>query len=459
MLLSVKVRAAIVLPGIFADNMVLQQQSDVAIWGWAKPNTRVKVTTSWNKKNYTAKSNAGGYWTLKVHTPAAGYIPYSITISDGKTIKLSGVLIGEVWVCSGQSNMEMPMRGWLDQPIEGGTEAINNSRNPALRFFKVGRVSTASPQDSCRGIWTEASMHSTPDWSATAYFFGRMLQHNLDVPVGLIHSAWGGSRIEAWMPPYSLKDFPEKKIPVSQEEIKSQNGTPTVLFNGMIHPLVRYGIRGAIWYQGESNSSEPLLYIKLFEKMVAEWRRLWGMGDFPFYYCQIAPYNYGPGNNSAYFREAQAQCMKIQNVGMAVLMDAESAGSIHPAKKKEPGERLALWALAKTYGFNKIQHRSPEVKSVEIEGRTITLTFDIQNQPGLTSYGKEIKNFIVAGEDKKFYPAKAAVLGNKIFLFSANVSKPVAVRYCFDNISSSEIFSAEGDLPVSSFRTDDWPPK
>ncbi len=174
----------------------------------------------------------------------------------------------------------------------------------------------------------------------------------------------------------------------------------------MIHPLVGYGIRGAIWYQGESNSSEPQPYIQLFENMVTEWRKLWGMGDFPFYYCQIAPYNYGPGNNSAYFREAQAQCMKIKNVGMAVLMDSESPGSIHPAKKKEPGERLALWALAKTYALNKIQHLSPEVKSVEIEGRMITLTFDIQNQPGLTSYGKEIKNFLVAGEDKNFIPRK-----------------------------------------------------
>lgn len=454
--LSFTIRAEITLPEIFANNMILQQQSDVAIWGWAKPNATVKVTTSWNKKSYSTKSDHQGYWNLKVSTPVASYTPYEVTISDGKEVKLTNILIGEVWLCSGQSNMEMPMRGFQGQPIKGGPEAIVTSRNPALRFFKVKKASTLHPNDTCKGVWVESNIQTLPDLSATAYFFGRMLQNNLDIPVGLIHSAWGGSRIEAWMTPLSLQDFPEKKIPTKEEEIRSQSWTPTLLYNGMIHPLVGYGIRGAIWYQGESNRNEPGTYAQLFENMVTEWRRLWNIGNFPFYYCQIAPYDYGIADNSAYLREAQAKGMKIPNTGMAVLMDSESAGCIHPAKKKEAGERLVLWALARTYHQENIHYRSPEVKSVDIVGRMVTLTFGLPNHPGLTSYDNEIKNFRIAGKDKQFHPTKAAVLGNKVFVFSPNVEEPVAIRYCFDNTSASEIFSVEGNLPISSFRTDEW---
>lgn len=452
---SSQIRGEITLPKIFADNMVLQQKSDVSIWGWAKPDATVRVTTSWNKKSYSVKSDPSGYWILKVRTPVAGYTPYSITVTDGKPIHLKDILIGEVWLCSGQSNMEMPMRGFQGQPIENGPEAISNS-NPFIHFFKVDKVSTLYPQDSCSGTWMKSNIQTLPELSATAYFFARLIQQNLDVPVGLIQSSWGGTPIEAWMPPASLQDFPEKKIPTTQEEIKSATWTPTLLYNGIIHPLVGYGIRGVIWYQGEANTTAPGIYAKLFENMVVEWRRLWGIGDFPFYYCQIAPYNYGSNRNSAYLREAQVKSMKITNTGMAVLMDSESPDCIHPPRKKEAGERMALWALARTYGMDNIHYRSPELRSFEIEGRMVTLTFGVFNHPGLTSYDKEIKNFVVAGEDKQFYPAKAAILGNKVFLFSPRVAEPVAVRYCFDNTSASEIFSVEGNLPISSFRTDEW---
>jgi sialate O-acetylesterase len=225
----------------------------------------------------------------------------------------------------------------------------------------------------------------------------------------------------------------------------------------MLYPVVGYGIRGAIWYQGESNREEAQLYVKMFDQMVRGWRDIWEVGEFPFYYCQIAPFNYGGGLNSGYIREAQAQGLLTPNTGMAVLMDAESPFCIHPPKKKDAGERMALWALAKTYGMEKIHYRSPEVKSIDFEGRLAVVTFELFGSgPGLTTYGKEILKFQVAGKDKRFQPAKAALAGNKVYLFSPSVAEPVAVRYCFDDTSATEIFSVEGNLPVSSFRSDDW---
>jgi len=454
---SFEIRADVKLPAIFGNNMVLQQQSQVAVWGWAKPYANMSVTGSWNKKTITAKCDAKGYWRVKIETPAAGFTPYTLTISDGKAVTLGNILIGEVWICSGQSNMEMPMKGFRNEPIEGGPEAIAGSTNSGIRCFTVTKASKAAPQDDCTGVWEMANPQTTPGFTATGYFFGRLIHQALNVPVGLIHTSWGGSRIEAWMTPNSLKDIPEKPIPASDADIRIQNGTPTVLFNGMIYPILGYGIRGAIWYQGESNRDEPALYVKMFDAMVREWRSLWGAGEFPFYYCQIAPYNYGGGTNSGFIREAQAKGMiTTPNTGMAVLMDAESVNSIHPPKKRDAGERMALWALAKTYGMDKMHYRSPDVKSLEIEGRVAIVTFDMNADPGLTTYGKEILNFQISGNNKRFFPAKAAYSGNKVYVFSPSVAEPVAVRYCWDDTSATELFTVEGNLPVSSFRTDDW---
>jgi sialate O-acetylesterase len=435
----------------------LQQQSQVAVWGWAKPNTNVSVTGSWNRKTYNIKSDAKGYWRLKIATPTAGFTPYTLTVSDGKAVTLKNILIGEVWICSGQSNMEMPMKGFRNEPIEGGGEAIAASSNFGLRCFTVTKMSKAAPQDDCTGQWEIAAPNTTPNFTATGYFFARLINQALNVPVGLIHTSWGGSRIEAWMTPNSMKGIPEKPVPATDAEITIQNGSPTVLYNGMIYPILGYGIRGAIWYQGESNRDEPALYVKMFDAMVREWRDLWGMGEFPFYYCQIAPYYYGGGTNSGFIREAQAKGMTTTpNTGMAVLMDAESVYCIHPPKKRDAGERMALWALAETYGMKGTHYRSPEVKSLEIEGRVAIITFDMSADPGLTTYGKEILNFQIAGENKRFASAKAAYSGNKIYVFSPSVAKPVAVRYCWDDTSATEIFTVEGNLPLSSFRTDEW---
>ncbi|MDR3093882.1 MAG: sialate O-acetylesterase [Bacteroidales bacterium] len=452
-----QVKADVKLPAVFGDNVVLQQQSQVAVWGWAKANTGVKVTGSWNNKTYSATSDSKGYWKVKIQTPTACFTPYTLTVSDGKAVTLKNVLIGEVWICSGQSNMEMPMKGW-NAPIDNSVDDIRYSGNAGIRCFTVEKISTTQLQDDCKGQWEVANPQTVPDFTATGYYFARLINSSLNVPVGLIHTSWGGSRIEAWMTPASLKDIPEKPVPATNADIKIQNGSPTVLYNGMIHPLTGYGIRGVIWYQGESNKNEPDLYVKMFDRMVREWRNLWGVGEFPFYYCQIAPCNYGGGHpNSCYIREAQSKGLLTPNTGMAVLMDANSPHDIHPTKKKDAGERMALWALAKTYGWEKMHYRSPEYKSLTIEGRVAIVTLDTFGTPsGLTTYDKEIRNFVIAGNDKRFHRATAVLSGDRVYLFSPNVSEPVAVRYCWDDTSASEIFSRDGNLPISSFRTDEW---
>ncbi|MDR3250550.1 MAG: sialate O-acetylesterase [Tannerella sp.] len=454
---GLQVKADVKLPAIFSDNMVLQQQSSVAVWGWAKPNAGVSVTTSWNGRSYSVRSGADGSWRVKVATPAAGFKPFTITVSDGKSVRLNNILIGEVWICSGQSNMEMPMKGWSNQPIEGAAEAIAHSANDGIRCFTLQKASTATARTDCAGAWEAAGPQTVPNFTATGYYFARFLNEALGVPVGLIHTSWGGARIEAWMTPASLKDIPEKPIPATDADIKINNGSPAVLYNGMIHPIAGYGIRGAVWYQGESNRDEPALYVRMFDKLVRGWRDIWDVGEFPFYYCQIAPYEYNDSRNSGLLREAQSKGMTTTpNTGMAVLMDARSNACIHPPKKKDAGERMALWALARTYGWERMQYRSPELKEFRTEGRVAVLVFEHAGSSGLTSNGGEILNFRVAGKDKRFYPAKAAINGNTVYVFSASVAEPVAVRYCFDDTSATEIFALESELPLSSFRTDEW---
>lgn len=446
------------LAAVFSDNMVLQQQSQVAVWGWAKANTEVKATGSWNQKSYSTQSDANGFWKLSIQTPKAGFTPYTLTVSDGKSLTLKNILIGEVWFCSGQSNMEMPMKGFGGQPIAGGPDDIIHSGNSGIRCFTVARASKINPQDDCSGSWIAADPQTVSNFTATGYYFGRLLNQVLNVPVGLIHSSWGGSSIEAWMSPASLKDIPEKSIPKTEADIKAANGTPTLLYNGMLHPIIGYGIRGVIWYQGEANQREPELYVKMFDAMVRGWRNSWGIGEFPFYYCQIAPFNYGNGHNSALMREAQLAGMQTTpNTGMAVLTDSQSPNCIHPPKKKDAGERMALWALAKTYGMDKIHYRSPEVESVENEGQLMIISFNMfGSKNGLTTQGKDLQNFWIAGENKRFYRATAVLKDKKVYLFSPEVSKPKAVRYGFDDTSDTELFTVEGNLPVSSFRTDNW---
>jgi len=462
LLMGVAAKAEVKLPAFFANGMVMQRQSHANLWGTARVNKQVIVTTGWDGKQYRTKADASGKWKLAVPTPTAGG-PYTISFNDGEVTTLNDVLIGEVWLCSGQSNMEMPMMGFKNQPVEGSNMDILKSRNPDLRLFTVKRHSTFLPQENVSGQWQEATPQSVAEFSATAYYFGRLVQEMLHVPVGLIVAAWGGSAAEAWMTADMLKAFPDAKIPRSEADIKSKNRTPTVLYNGMLHPLIGLTIKGVIWYQGEDNCNRAQTYADMFTTLIKGWRAAWNQGDFPFYYCQIAPYDYGlitqegqPAINSAYLREAQAKVeFRVPNSGMAVLLDAGLRTGIHPRKKETAGERLALLALSKTYGFEGVSGDSPYYDGLTVQGDTAMVHFGRAPMWVTCKGGFESKLFTVAGSDKVFHPAKAWVVRSKIYVKSEEVPHPVAVRYAFENYVDGDLYGGD-ELPVSSFRTDDW---
>jgi len=372
-------------------------------------------------------------------------------------------MIGEVWLCTGQSNMEMPMKGFKGQPIVGSNDIILKSKNKSIRLFTVARSSRSKPQDDCAGKWQEASPETVSEFSATGYFFGKLVYELLDVPVGLINVSYGGSCIQAWMSAKSSQSFENINIPGEGDSITVPNRTPTVLFNGMLNPVIGYGIKGCIWYQGETNYREPEKYLQLFSTMVNEWRSLWEIGEFPFYFTQIAPYNYSlltPKESTkkqyaAFLRDAQRKAVnKIPNTDMAVLMDNGEEDNIHPTNKELGGKRLAYLALAETYHIKGFGYASPTLDAMTIKDSVATITF--KNIPnGLTSFGKVLSCFEIAGDDKHFYPAKATLGRKSVTVSAAEVKKPVAVRYAFKDFIKGDLYSTEG-LPASSFRTDDW---
>lgn len=452
--------AGIKLPAIFSDNMLFQQNSDVKIWGWGDKGSTIEVRPSWTNEPYYTKVDQNGKWFVYIQTLAADKRAYSVSISDEQnSIVFNNVLIGEVWLCLGQSNMEMPMKGFKGQPVKNSNEDILRSTNKNIRFFTVKRTSLLNRTDDVIGTWMEASPESVREFSATGYYFGRLLNEMLDVPVGLMLSSWGGTWIESWMSEEWLSDFPEISIPKSEVDIKVPNRTPTTLYNGMINPIKGYTIRGSIMYQGESNYDRPKQYARLFEKFVKELRFVWGQGDFPFFFCQIAPYDNPPeahGDfNAAYLREAQLKAShNIPNSGMVVLMDIGEEHNIHPQDKKTGGERLALMALGKVYAKKGFAFESPCFEGMEVKDSVAILSF--ANAPmWMTSYGKDLKNFEIAGSNRKFYPAKAKFNRSKVEVFSDKVLHPVAVRYGFKDYVKADLYGTEG-LPVSSFRTDDW---
>lgn len=451
-------QAKVTLPRIFSDGMVMQQETTANLWGEAKANAIVKITASWSKKTITANADSDGKWKTTIATPKAGG-PYSMTFNDGEKTELKNILMGELWICSGQSNMEMPMKGFKNQPVENALEDILHSTDKEMRLFTVKRVSRFAPADDVIGEWHEANPEAVRNFSATAYYFGRELRRMLGVPVGLIVTSWGGSSCEAWMNRDWLKAFPQVELPKSQETIKSKNRTATVLYNGMLRPLIGVSMRGVIWYQGEENVSRSGYYADLFSRMIKGWREEWQEGDFPFYYCQIAPYDYSlikwEQYNSALLREQQAKAETMNpNVGMAVLMDAGLEYGIHPRKKQLAGMRLALLALNKTYGIKGITSESARYKDVEFKGDTAVVSFD---RADMWIYGKNgLKSDLVevAGADKVFHPAKAWIERSKMYVKSDEVKNPVAVRYAFKDWADGDLFS--DGLPISSFRTDNW---
>ena len=450
--MSAKVR----LPQFFSDGMVLQQQSECNLWGWAEPGKKVSISTSWDKKSFMVTARKDGLFSLKVKTPEAGG-PYFIGFKDQDYVQLNNVMIGEVWICSGQSNMEMQMKGFKQQPVEGTTEELLRCKDANLRLFTVKRHASLTPEQDVTGQWNEANSASVREFSATAYYFGRALRQVLDVPVGLICTSWGGSACEAWMHPDWLKAFPKVNQHVTEADVeKLQQRCPTALYNGQLKPLVGYTMRGAIWYQGEDNIPRYDYYAPLMKAMVEGWRSDWKQGNFPFYYCQIAPYDYSliGWENSQYLREQQAKAESmIDNARMAVLMDAGLEYGIHPRKKRQAGERLALLALSNTYE----QKGLPDFatyKEVTFQNDTAVVSFDRSKEWVYFEHGPKSQNFEIAGADRVFYPAEAWVSRNRVYVHSDKVKAPVAVRYAFRDWVEGDLM--HDGLPVSSFRTDDW---
>ncbi len=456
---SLSLKAEIKLPAFFADNMVLQQQTQAPLWGWTEARQTLKIKTSWDNHTYKVQADDHGYFKVALSTPQAGG-PYRIIVEAGKDKRsLENVLIGEVWFCAGQSNMEQPMKGYKAQSITNGTRDLMLSTDDDLRLMTIRRQKSFEPLDSVRGSWNEARPATVREFSATAYYFGRFLRQALGCPVGLVVSSWGGTCIEAWMPRETLSTFDEVKLPEADTKIGSN--TPTSLYNAMVHPFLGMAMRGVIWYQGESNYDRAHTYTALMQAMVASWRENWGIGEFPFYYCQIAPYDYSiitpKGKepiNSALLREAQMKAEAlIPNAAMVVLLDAGMWSGIHPSRKQIPGERLAMNALAHTYGYD-INVESPRYKSMEIKDSLVVLDFD-HSPMGLDATLGDPEGFELAGSDSIFYPAKAHIRWNTNFveLYSPQVPQPVAVRYAFGNCVNATLFGQNG-MPVSSFRTD-----
>jgi sialate O-acetylesterase len=624
-MIAAPVLADVKLPAIVSDNMVLQQKSNANLWGWADPGEKVTVKASWQRFfGKSTKADKDGNWKLSIKTPKAGG-PYKITIKAGNAITLDNILIGEVWICSGQSNMEFGIT-----KLDNAAEEIAKANYPNIRLFDVPMSASASPKTDVTGKWLECSPETVKTcgthsgFSGVAYHFGRKLHKDLNVPIGLVTTNWGGTPAKSWtsgqmlltMPDFAetvkqlndydkrlaqwrtkMKDFgpgtkgkwfeseldqaawktikmPKRfeateignfdgmvwfrktielgddmagkdmsvslgaiddldityfngkkigamsvwnqarnykipgelvragkntiairvhdvgggggfagtaeqmyiqlgdkkisiagnwlyKVAIAQASIPKQptplsavnKWTPTSLYNAMIHPLLPLRIKGAIWYQGENDVPIAKQYQTLFPNMIKSWRNAWEIGNFPFYYVQIAPFKYRK-DNSAYLREAQMMTLSTPNVGMAVTMDIGNIHDIHPKNKMDVGERLALWALAKDYGQKDIVFSGPVYKSMEIEGNKIRLSFDYIGS-GLMANGGDLTHFKIAGADKQFIDAIAVIDGDTIVVASDKVTNPAAVRFAFTNTAEPNLCNKEG-LPASSFRTDNW---
>lgn len=628
--------AKIVLPPFFSDNMVLQQQAEAPLWGEAKPMKSVKITTSWDGKSYVTKADEEGKWKVSVQTPAAGG-PYEITLTDGQKLVLTNVLIGEVWICSGQSNMEMPLEGW--GKINDYRQEIARANHPDIRLLQVEHVTSTQPETEIKVLndrWEVCSPATVANFSATAYFFGREIAEKQRVPVGLIHTSWGGTNVESWISGKVLEEMPDfaetaasvrkmagdKKVlkaeydeelaawnnrvdegfaegkpvraavslddggwetmsfpgevdarlagfngvmwvrkvveipaswagrelrlslgAIDDNDVTYWNGKevgrtdgpavqrhyvvpakmvkagkaviavrvldtgggcgihgelgldagkrgrmslsgewkyqvagdvskvgplpvdrssdpnlPTSLYNAMVHPLVPYALRGAIWYQGENNASRAYQYRELFPLVIENWRKDWKR-EIPFYFVQLANFMQRKAQPSesewAELREAQTRALAVENTGMAVIIDKGDAGDIHPKDKQAVGHRLALIARAKTYG-EKIPYSGPMYRSYQVAGDKIILSFDHVDGGLKSGDGGELKGFAIAGRDHKFHWAKAEIVGDRIVVSAPEaVPYPVAVRYAWADNPACNLYNGAG-LPASPFRTDDW---
>ncbi|MBN2210050.1 MAG: hypothetical protein JW709_01525 [Sedimentisphaerales bacterium] len=492
---AVTVKADVHLSGLFSDHMVLQQHSHVAIWGKADPEEAITVQGSWSDSDITnTKTDSSGKWRVSLQTPKAGG-PYEVIIAGKNRVVIKDVLIGEVWICSGQSNMAWPLINAQD-----GKKDVADANFPQIRLLNVPRKPAREPIESFSEQWQVCSPKTIPRFSAVGYYFGRELHQSLNVPIGLIGANWGGTYAEAWTRreileknpdfhpcverqekhekdmPQLLKDFEmqlqtwkqqqhqakkegKKAPPQPIKPVLFDKNAPAVLYNSMIAPLIPYHIRGVVWYQGEANRHRAYIYRNLFPALIKNWRDDWNIGEFPFYYVQIAPYHYkNPdpmATEAAELRESQLLSLSTPQTGMAVTTDIGNINDIHPRNKKDVGKRLALWALAKTYDRTDLVYSGPLYQKITHENSRLRVHFDHVGS-GLVAQGGDLKEFTLAGEDRIFHPAQAAIDGDTIIVSSNKVNHPVAVRFAWRNAPEPNLFNREG-LPASPFRSDDWP--
>lgn len=483
--------AEVELPSVFADNMVLQQNTEVRLWGSAEQYEKIWVFASWGEEKLI-EADAQGKWSMELFTPAGSHTPQQVIFKgENNTIYLKNVLIGEVWVCSGQSNM-----GWPLKKANDSYEEIKKADYRSLRFFHIPLTMAWEPQDNVNATWEVCTSETAANKSAVAYFFGKELLQELDVPIGLIISAWGGSDAQAWIDKKTageeghqdivdwyntheqeLKNHrfkwnkevaqwrakqPEDK-PIdystrpSRQKLPGDNHLPFGLYNAMINPIKTFSIKGAIWYQGESNVQRANQYRTLFPAMIKSWRNVWNQGDFPFYFVQLAPFhaNNFKGVASAELRDAQLKTLDVaKNTGMVVTTDIGNAQDIHPRNKQAVGYRLALLAL-QNYGKLNQGYSSPFYKSSKVNGGSLIL--DFKHAKALRAgRGKDILGLTIAGKNKKFVKAKGEIInGNQLRVWSEKVKRPVAVRYGWSNAPFLNLFNEER-LPLSPFKTDDW---
>ncbi len=467
------VQAKVRLPHILSDGMVIQQQSDVRLWGWDKPGAKVKVTCSWSSDAVSTKTGSDGRWMVKVRSPKAGYTPLSITFDDGEPVIINNVLAGEVWVCAGQSNMEMPVKGFGQCPVEGYNDwVLESARHRGVRSVKIPSIMRSEPQEDAQCEWQECGPATVADFSATGYFFARTVHQALDIPIGLIEANKGGSRVESWLTKENLQRYtsdPTDSVEIARRWAQYDYHRSLLWGNGTFNPILNFTVKGILYYQGCSNVGDPgNQYSERLKLLVEQWRSQFGLGEIPFYFVQIAPYTYGDGKegtSGALLREQQQRAAQIiPNSSLVCILDLVypyEFTQIHPTQKRQVGERLAYTALNREYGFEQVLYKSSSYKDMTIKDGAVYL--HLQDNYNCDSPFEDMQGFEIAGEDRVFHPAKAQHFwqpggeywDEAVKVSSPEVPHPVAVRYCFKNFQLGNVKNG-ANLPLFPFRTDDW---
>lgn len=470
---ALSVQAKVRLSHLISDNMVLQQQTEVRLWGWAKAGATVKVTVSWQQQAATVKAGRDGKWLVKVKTPKASYDPLWIKFDDGDgEVTVRNVLSGEVWVCAGQSNMEMPVKGFWGCPVKDYNQVVIDANNHcAVRSVKIPSIMRMEPQEDAQCEWRECGPQTVSDFSATGYFFARTMHQALNIPIGIIEANKGGTRVESWLTKENLQKYTQE--PTDSAGIVAfkpdQDYLRGLLWgNGTFNPILNYTVKGILFYQGCSNVGDPgNQYSERLKMLVEQWRGQFGLGEIPFYFVEIAPYHYDDvnGTQGALLREQQQRAARIiPNSSLVCTNDLVypyETTQIHPAQKQQVGERLAYTALNRDYGFEQVLYTSSSYKDMMVKGDTIFI--HLQDNYHADAPFEMIEGFEIAGNDRVFHPAKAqhfwqpggGYWDEAIIVSSPEVKQPVAVRYCFKNFQMGNVKNA-ANLPLFPFRTDNW---